>query len=241
MGRRVSRRAFAALAATLLLLSWCSGCKRSPELEPVVDLVQAFPAAELSAERAVVDFGTSEGGSFLASGWSWREKSRDQTTFVWSSGRQSVLEFFVAEPRDLQVRMRCLAYPFKGGAPQRLAIAVGWRSPAASDSSSWRQNRRARVVRRLARVHLLHSISSACGRSQSDDLRLLADRRRKWGGEGRAPAWCCLRLAAFRSAARYFIPRLRRARTSCPGCWVTTRLLLRGSCRSAVCGRGSGL
>jgi arylsulfatase A-like enzyme len=140
MGRRVSRRAFAALAATLLLLSWCSGCKRSPELEPVVDLVQAFPAAELSAERAVVDFGTSEGGSFLASGWSWREKSRDQTTFVWSSGRQSVLEFFVAEPRDLQVRMRCLAYPFKGGAPQRLAIAVaGGRIAELELSGDWRE------------------------------------------------------------------------------------------------------
>jgi arylsulfatase A-like enzyme len=109
----------------LLIAALIASCAPSTELVPVVDLVQALPGAEFFSERRLVDFGTSAGGSHLVRGWSWREKSRDGTTFVWSSGKESVLEFFVAEPRDLDVRVRCLAYPFAAGASQAVTVKVG--------------------------------------------------------------------------------------------------------------------
>jgi hypothetical protein len=116
-------------AAVLLIVVSIGGCFSPPDLEPIVDLVEALPRAQVSAERDLVDLGTPEGGSHLVAGWSWREKSRDGTTFVWSSGRRSVVEFFVADPgtlgSDLEVQARCLAFPFPDGLAQTVTVSVG--------------------------------------------------------------------------------------------------------------------
>jgi choline-sulfatase len=109
-----------AAALALCLLS-CSPRKTLP-LETVHDLVALFPVAEVRREIGGVDFGTFEARASLGSGWSRNERSEDGTTFVWSLGEASEVEFFLAAPRDVQAALRCAPLPASGGPSQAMRL-----------------------------------------------------------------------------------------------------------------------
>ena len=109
-----------------------AGCGTPPvpapaPLQPIHPLAAELSTAELASETAEIDLGTHEGAAHLVSGWSWNERSRDGTTFVWSTGEESVVELFVARVRPLALRLRCRAHRFGRSAPQGLEVAVGER------------------------------------------------------------------------------------------------------------------
>ena len=138
--RKRERHLLLGLSLAVFMFSSIGGCSPQAELGQALDLVQAFGSADVSAESALIDIGVPEGGSHLLSGWSWNEKSVDGTTFVWSSREESVLEFFLAEGRMLDVRLRCLAYPFRDGELQTMTVAVNGSGVAEFEvSSSWRE------------------------------------------------------------------------------------------------------
>jgi choline-sulfatase len=111
-----------AAAAALAVLA-CSPARRAAPRK-VHDLLALFPVAEVHREVAAIDFGTPQARAHLASGWYPNEREADGTTFVWSRGEASVVEFFLAAPRDLRAEIRCepLAVP---GAPGPQSIALG--------------------------------------------------------------------------------------------------------------------
>lgn len=116
----------AALAALL-----AGACSPSPEgeLAPVHDLVAGLPVAEVRREVGRIDFGTPAGRAYLRSGWHENENTR-QGTFVWSKGESSVLEFFLAAPRDLRAEIRCIPYRSPDGSPQVVSVEANGRKIA---------------------------------------------------------------------------------------------------------------
>jgi len=125
------RRAAAVLSLCVLA---CARPAKQP-LETVHDLVALFPVAEVRSEVGGLDFGTRDARPALVSGWSRNEVAADGTSFVWSQGDASVVEFFLAAARDLQVAIRCapLAMPqsmrveINGRALGRVVMAPGMR------------------------------------------------------------------------------------------------------------------
>ncbi len=125
------RRFAAAVALSLLACSSASG----PPRARVWDLVALLPLAETESEVATIDVGSPAAREHLASGWYSNQKGTDGSTSVWSRGEISVLEFFLAAPRDLRVEIRCAplspSAPEAGGAgdggPQVVRTAVNGR------------------------------------------------------------------------------------------------------------------
>ncbi len=121
-------RRTAVLAAFAFLA--CSPARRAPR--KVHDLLALFPLADVRQEVGTIDFGTPAGREHLAGGWYPNERSADGATYVWSRGEASVVEFFLAAPRDLKAEIRCA--PFDApGPPQRLSLAANGRPLAALD------------------------------------------------------------------------------------------------------------
>jgi arylsulfatase A-like enzyme len=129
----------AALSAALLVLVACSEPSNPPPAADVQapagtvvrhDLIQAFDAAEIRREVAVLDLGTPETRSHLIRGWGEDERDGDQT-FVWGLAEGSVLDFFVSVPRDLTLVLDCQAFEFDGAPPQTVTVTLGDRQLAA--------------------------------------------------------------------------------------------------------------
>ncbi len=114
-------RSCAALAVVGLLPS----CGPTASRKGIVayDFVESFPLSESQHEVTFIDFGTPTARPHLRSGWSMDEGPAG-STWVWSRGRQSVLEFFLHEPRELPVTFICFPFQFPGSPPQRISIAV---------------------------------------------------------------------------------------------------------------------
>jgi arylsulfatase A-like enzyme len=103
-------------------------CSPSPEgeLAPVHDLAAELPLAEVRREVGRIDFGTPAGRAYFRSGWYENENTR-HGTFVWSKGETSILEFFLASPRDLRAEIRCIPYKFPDGSPQVVSVEANGR------------------------------------------------------------------------------------------------------------------
>lgn len=106
-------------------------CSPSPDgkLAPVHDLVAELPLAEVRREVGRIDFGTPAARAYLRSGWHENENTR-HGTFVWSKGETSVLEFFLASPRDLRAEIRCIPYRSPDGSPQVVSVEANGRRVA---------------------------------------------------------------------------------------------------------------
>jgi len=76
------------------------------------------------AEDTLFDFGTLDARSYMREGWSFDEKSSDGTTFVWSEGKKSVLEFFLSDPREIQMSFRCYPLALPGSPSQTIAVVL---------------------------------------------------------------------------------------------------------------------
>ncbi len=102
-------------SAALALAFALGACARTQgPLEPVHDLAALLPVAEARREVGQVDFGTAAARTHLASGWYRNEGGgRQGPTVVWSKGKISVVEIFLAAPRDLRAELRCA--PFEAG------------------------------------------------------------------------------------------------------------------------------
>ena len=106
-------------AAVLALVA--VGCRPS---DPVTrDLARQFSLARIGTEPALIDLGSPEARRYLVSGWSHDEEA-DGATFVWGTGERSVLEFYVAEPRELALTFRCMPYDFPGASSQSVSFEL---------------------------------------------------------------------------------------------------------------------
>jgi choline-sulfatase len=117
--------------ALALCLAACSPTSRTSPTstakaprETVHDLVALFPVAEVRREVGGIDFGDFAARAHLVSGWSRNEHGAEGTSFVWSQGEVSTLEFFLAAPRDLQTAIRCAPFSGGGPAPQSMRVEV---------------------------------------------------------------------------------------------------------------------
>lgn len=122
-----------ALPALLATLVACRAAERPSGPAVRHDLAADFARADVRSETLSFDLGTPEARPALISGWSWNQKSGDET-IVWSEGPRSVLSLFLAQPRSLRLAFRCTPYEppeAAGRAPQAIAIEVNGQ-PAGS-------------------------------------------------------------------------------------------------------------
>ena len=101
-----------------------------------MDLTEEFAYAEMRRERSMIDLGTGASASSLNSGWSWNETDPQGTTFAWAVGGRSELRVYLASSRDLEVRMRCLAFRYPGSPQQRLGVLWDDRETAVVEISA---------------------------------------------------------------------------------------------------------
>lgn len=160
--------------------AWLLACA-APDRTERFDLSAAVGAAESAHEVAEIDLGTPAARSALLDGWSTDERSRSGDTFVWATGDASAFRLFVAEPRDVPVRVRCRPYEVAGLGGQRIAIRVGG-SPAGELelAPGWREYEAVLPGRLLAagwnRVELVPSYARSPEETigRSDPRRLSA-------------------------------------------------------------------
>ena len=120
-------RAFLAGAVALALtLAACS--QQSPPRKRVAvvrDLVAELPTAEVHREIGLIDFGTAAARPYLGEGWYRNEGGgRHGPTVVWSRGRSSDVEIWLAAPRDLRADVRCAPYDPPDGKPQVVTVEL---------------------------------------------------------------------------------------------------------------------
>jgi len=111
-------------AAAVLFLCALACSRPKVPLETVHDLVALFPVAEVRSEVGGLDFGTHDARPALVSGWSRNETAADGMSYVWSQGEASVVEFFLAAARDLQVAIRCAPL----SVPQSMQVEINGRA-----------------------------------------------------------------------------------------------------------------
>jgi arylsulfatase A-like enzyme len=108
-----------------LALGACAG--DAPEGR-VYDLAADLPLAEVRKELGGIDFGTAAARRHLAGGWYGNERAEwEGTTFVWSRGPVSVLEFDVLAPRDLRTEIRCLPLQLPSMPQQSITVELNGR------------------------------------------------------------------------------------------------------------------
>lgn len=115
-GRRLT------LLGLALLGVWLQGCGLGGGERVAVDLVAELPYAEVASEIAVVDLGEESAISRLGEGWSYPERRPDGVSFVWSSGPESRLRFFLAEARLVRLQLSCFPFRFEGALRQVVRV-----------------------------------------------------------------------------------------------------------------------
>ena len=113
-------------AALALTLAACSPRHAPPQrVAAVHDLVTELPAAELHREVGTIDFGTAAARPFLLDGWYQNEGGRGgHPTVVWSRGRVSALEFWLATTREIRADLRCSPLDPQDGQPQVVTVEL---------------------------------------------------------------------------------------------------------------------
>ena len=98
---------------------------------PVHDLAALLPLAEVRREAGQVDFGTPAARPYLVSGWYRNEGGgRKGPTVVWSKGQASVVEIFLAAPRDLRAELRCAPFEVQDKTAQTVTVELNGRQVA---------------------------------------------------------------------------------------------------------------
>ncbi|HKH48360.1 MAG TPA: sulfatase [Thermoanaerobaculia bacterium] len=119
-------------AALALTLAACSQQPAPPKRVPVVhSLATELPAAELHREIGTIDFGTAEARPFLVDGWYQNEGGGARPTIVWSRGRSSALEIWLAAPRPLRAEIRCAPFEPPDGQPQVVTVELNGQQAGA--------------------------------------------------------------------------------------------------------------
>ncbi|MCP4660174.1 MAG: sulfatase, partial [bacterium] len=89
-----------------------------------VDLVRSLPGALSLAETRRIDFGTVPSHDYLVEGWVGDDVFADDgSTFAWSLGEGSTLQFVVLKPRELELRARLRPYRIDGP-PQQVRFEL---------------------------------------------------------------------------------------------------------------------
>lgn len=115
-------------AAFALTLAACSPQPSARQVPVTHDLVAELPAAELHREVGTIDFGTPGARPFLVAGWYQNERGRKHgPTMVWSQGKRSTLEFWLAAPRALRAEVRCAPVDLPAGRPQVVIVELNGR------------------------------------------------------------------------------------------------------------------
>jgi len=110
----------------------CGGGPPPPGARPLGDLAAEIAIGQVHQEVPVIDLGTAVARPHLVAGWSWDERTDDgepDETFVWALGDSSTIRFFLAEPRDLTVRLRGRPFRFDGSSPQTVEILADGEAP----------------------------------------------------------------------------------------------------------------
>ena len=110
----------------LMLTACLAACSTGPSdsgRDVVFDFVEYLPLAEVNQEVKLITFGMPQARSHFVSGWS-RDATPGKERYVWSTGRKSVLSFWLRSTRDLPIRLRCEPFGFGGGPQQHMSIAV---------------------------------------------------------------------------------------------------------------------
>ncbi len=97
-----------AVPSVLVALFVVFGCGREPPSVVILDLASSLSTARVHRERAGLDLGTPEARAALVHGWSRADGARNGDTFVSSAGPESALDFFLVEPRNIEVSLRGL-------------------------------------------------------------------------------------------------------------------------------------
>lgn len=125
----------------LMLTACLAACSTGPSdsgRDVVFDFVEYLPLAEVNQEVKLITFGTPQARSHFVSGWS-RDDQPDEERYVWSTGRKSVLSFWLRSTRDLPVRLRCEPFGFGVGRNStcrlRLTDFGSLRSPSSREPS----------------------------------------------------------------------------------------------------------
>jgi len=123
------------------LLGTPAGCRRedSKSNEPreaVLDLAADLDLAVIDHEPGLVDVGTPAARPLLRRGFS-QDEFEGNRTFAWSDGPDSEIDFFLAAPRNIPLRLRGEPYQFPGAPAQRVDLAVNGK-PALHISEIYR-------------------------------------------------------------------------------------------------------
>jgi arylsulfatase A-like enzyme len=118
---------WASLCGLLLAgMALACGCRGSSNES--FDLAKNLPIAEIQLPTTMVDVGTAEARQHLTEGWGHDEISGAES-YAWGLGRQSTLQWFVDEPRDLELTFRCWPAASLGNPQHLLFVVNGWPLP----------------------------------------------------------------------------------------------------------------
>jgi arylsulfatase A-like enzyme len=93
----------------------------------VFDFVGAVGLATVDQEVPDITFGSPSGRAHLADGWSIDETTPEGRPFTWSEGDESSLDFFLARPRALRLRLRCAPLSGPDLPPQTITVSANGR------------------------------------------------------------------------------------------------------------------
>jgi hypothetical protein len=88
------------------------------------DLVALFPFADVGADPTTIDLGAPDGRPRLGRGWSGDETTPEGGTFVWGTGAESTLDFYLRRRRAVVLALRGAPLDFPGAPPQTVTVAI---------------------------------------------------------------------------------------------------------------------
>ncbi len=146
------------LPLLVCLLAFCllpAGCGKEARLEgpfeTVLDLSAHLGSAEIEREPGLVDVGAPGARPWLREGWS-RDEVDGSRTFVWSDGPESVIEFFLAAPREVPLTLRGEPYPAPGAPPQSVSLVLNGKEAGRIQVDTGNRDQRVLLPERLLRA-----------------------------------------------------------------------------------------
>jgi arylsulfatase A-like enzyme len=164
-----------AIASAPLVLDF--GCR---EADPPIayELTELFPSAGIVTETAVIDFGAASSRARLGSGFSGDETATDGTSFVWSVGPSSSIDFVLSEPRPVTVVFRAWPFRYDSAPVQTLRFELNSGKLGPLELSSEPNEYRLRLPETLLRTgHNRLRVSYSYERAPRDVLEGSADAR----------------------------------------------------------------
>lgn len=162
-----------------------AACQREPTpiamRETVSDLVRTFPSATVNRPTQIIDMGRAEARRYLVSGWHGQPRELDGDRLdTWSVGDRSELEFFVIQPEDRTVSLRCAAVGRNTEQPRAVGLSVNGREweriEIASSMKEYELVLPGKLLQRgLNRLSIENPVAARVQRSPSQDLRVLWD------------------------------------------------------------------